>query len=87
MDTSTKGLRIKTCGCVLIILHICLPAVSKYFYSYISFESCENLVEAIFFPMELAESNLVKPIWWPLERSIGVARVLQGRNFSESVKL
>ena len=47
----------------------------------------ENLVEAIFFPMELAESNLVKPIWWPLERSIGVARVLQGRNFSESVKL
>ena len=47
----------------------------------------ENLVEAIFFPMELAESNLAKPIWWPLERSIGVARVLQGRNFSESVKL
>lgn len=47
----------------------------------------ENLVEAIFFPMELAESNLVKPIWWPLERSVSVARVLQGRNFSESVKL
>ena len=38
VDTSTKGLRIKTCGCVLIILHICLPAVSKYFYSYISYD-------------------------------------------------